>query len=287
MAALSLPFVLRRGRALRSVQRPAWLAGFLGVAALALALYAVGAVLTEVTPGSAWGRTWGVAAAVSFAALLVLGARRRLPLGAPGWLGRDRAQAWVQFHVYGGALFGLFLLFHTGGQRPRGTVLTLLWAASWWLVASGLMGVVLRKWLPRVMASGLATEVVYERIPELAAEIEARVKKLGAGASPPLADYCRRLLPGLGRPRRRWRCVIDPGAGHSRIRSEIAFLRPLVPESERARADELGELLVTRLELDAHWTLQGLLRGWLRLHLPVAFVAAALLVVHLVTLGLY
>jgi hypothetical protein len=287
VAAVRLPLVLRRVRALRSVQRPAWLVGFLGVAALALALYAVGGGLTEITPGSAWGRGWGLGAAVLFAALLALGARRRLPLGAPGWLGRDRAQAWVQFHVYGGALFGLFLLFHTGGQRPRGVVLTLLWAASWWVVASGLVGVVLRKWLPRVMASGLATEVLYERIPELAAEIEMRVKKLGSGASPPVADYCRRVLPGLGRPRRRWRFLIDPGAGQARIRSEIAFLRPLVPETEREQVDELGELLVTRLELDAHWTLQGLLRGWLRLHLPVAFGAAALLVVHLVTLGLY
>lgn len=287
MAALKIAGLWRRLRAGRWVQRPRWLLGFLALAALALGLFAVGAEGSGVAPGNGWGRAWGVAAAVLFAALLALGARRHLPSGRWGRWGRDRAQAWVQFHLYGGALFALVLAFHTAGQRPRGGLLLALWASCWWVAVSGLVGVVLRRWLPRVLAAGLSTEVLYERIPELVTELEGRVRGLAAAGSPPLADYCRRVLPGLARARRRWRHLIDPHHGQAQVRSEIAFLRPLLADAERPQVDELGELLATKLELDAHWTLQGLLRTWLRFHLPVAFMAALLLLVHLVTVAGY
>lgn len=269
----ALRAALRRFLRTRFVQRPGWLLGFLLVALVACGGFALGA-----------RSAWGVAAALLFGVLLALGLRRQLP---PGRLGRDGAQTWVQLHVYGGALFALVLAFHTAGGAERGPLLAVLEWLSWALVISGFLGVVLRQWLPRVLASGLTTEVLYERIPELVAELGRRVDGLEATGSPPLADSCRRLAPELARPRRHWRHLIEPGAGRARQAARIEFLRPLLPESERPRADELAAILATKLELDAHWTLQGLLRGWLVLHVPLAFAAAVLVVFHLVTVFLY
>ncbi len=57
-------------------------------------------------------------------------------------------------------------------------------------------------------------------------------------------------------------------------------VRTLLPKPERERLDELHTLYRTKLEMDAHYTLQKALRGWLYLHVPAAVVLVALVVLH-------
>jgi hypothetical protein len=56
-----------------------------------------------------------------------------------------------------------------------------------------------------------------------------------------------------------------------------------VAPPDKARIDDLIGLQIEKLELDAHLTLQRLLRGWLVLHAPPAGVLLGLVVFHVFT----
>ncbi len=270
----------------RWVQRPDWLAAFAVALGLCLVALLINALVSEVRPGSGWGRTYGTLAVLLMLAAALLGVRRRtmrlsrLPIG--------KTQDWVQLHVYGGTLFLVLVLMHTGPRLPRTAFSAWLLALSVWVAASGVLGVALRKWVPRLLTSSLSLEVLYERIPELIAGVRTRCEALAAAGSTPLQDmFRRRLAPDLVRPRARLIYFVDPKAGIQDRLRELDFLRRLLGAEDQARLDELQSLYKAKLEMDAHYTLQRALRWWLYGHVPVSFVLLLLAAIHVVTVLAY
>ncbi len=259
------------------------------VLAIAAALVALTANLafSELRPGNAWGLTYGTLAALLLVAAAALGVRRRA-MKTSSRLNAGSARPWLAFHLYGSLLFLLILLMHSGFRVPEGRITWWLWVASLWMVATGVVGRLLQKWLPRVLASGLSTEVLYERIPELVEEIAGRAKAVAETSGDAIrALYDRVLAPALGSPRRRWIYLVDVTGGIQARLKEFEYLRALLPEGEQKKLDELERLYRTKLEIDAHYTLQLPLRWWLYLHLPVTPVVLALLLLHLYTVLFY
>ncbi len=267
----------------RLVQRPAWLAAFAAAVLLSTALFLLGALLGEVRPGSAWGRLWGTLSALLMVAAALLAVRRRTL--RRGW---GRVQDWTQLHVYGGTLALLLALFHCGFRWPDAGLTAALLGLTLWVTASGLAGVALRKWIPRLLSTGLTIEVLYERIPELCEEIRRRAETVAAACPPAVQElYRKRLAPALARPRVRWIYALDISGGIRGERREIALLRRLLAADEQPRLDELAALYRTKLELDAHYTLQRPLRWWLYAHVPASLVLLLLLAVHVVAVLYY
>ncbi|MCB1034409.1 MAG: hypothetical protein KDD47_11315, partial [Acidobacteria bacterium] len=145
MSLLSHPVPRRLQAVLRrtSLQRPEWWLCFAAAASALLASYALAAAWTGVEAGNAAGRTYGVLACLLLAAVMLLGVRRRRMASGPG-----RVQDWVQLHVYGGGLFLLAVLCHSAFRWPRSSLTGWLLGLSAWLTASGLLGVLARKWIP-------------------------------------------------------------------------------------------------------------------------------------------
>ncbi len=267
---------------IRFVQRPEWLAGFLAAVGLLVLVFVVGARVSGVDPGNAWGRTYGTLAALLMLAAALLGVRRR-QMARP-W---GRTQTWAQLHVYGGTLFLLLAVLHAPGW-PASGLGQALFVFSTWVVVSGLLGVLLRKWLPRVLSSGLSFEVLWERIPEMAEEVERRAQAAVEGASRPLADFHRRrIAPHLGKPRFRLRAFLDPAGTDPRRMRESALVQDLLSAEEREKLAELRRLYRTQRELDAHYTLQLPLRLWLWAHVPPSLVLLVLVLIHVVTVLYY
>ena len=264
-----------------------WLRAFvvaLGVCAL---LFVLNVVFGEVHSGNAWGLSFGVAAALLMLGAALFGVRRRT-MRFSSRLGLLSSRTWLLFHIYGGLLFLLLVLMHSGFGLPRGALTWWLWVLSIWTVLSGLFGLLLQQWIPRVLSSGLSVEVLYDRIPELVDDLRERAEKLVATCGDPIqALYGRTVAPVLAGPNRRTIYYVDITGGIRLPKSEFQYLRKLLAEDERDKLGELQTLFETKLEIDAHYTLQGTLRLWLYLHVPTSLLLVALLVIHVGTVIYY
>lgn len=253
----------------------------LGLAAAGcLGVYAANLAFWEVRPGAVPGIAYGIAAAVLLVGLALYGVRRRaMSLASRFRFGN--ARGWLDFHLWGGAIFLLLVLMHTGFRLPTGTLMGWLWALALWTALSGIAGRAIQKWIPRVLAASLSVEASYERIPELVAEVRRRAERLVATCDRSVQGlYARKLAPALAAPERSAVYFLDVTGGARSRQKELDYLIGLLPAAEKEKLAELERLYQTKLELDAHYTLQQVLRAWLWVHLPPSLVLLALVAVH-------
>ena len=145
-------------------KRPAWFAVTAAIAAWTLALGAIVNWWRGWSAGDWWGMSFGIAAAALMVVAAFYPMRRRLTM----WPLRT-AQAWLQFHVYGSTLAAIFVLIHMGFRWPAGQFGWWLLGLTAWTTASGLLGVMMQKWVPVILSDQLTVEAIFERIPELVA----------------------------------------------------------------------------------------------------------------------
>ncbi len=267
----------------RWIQSPRWFLGFWIAVGVCLLLYLANALFGQVRPGNTLGIAYGIMATVLFVAVFAFALRRRLMKFRPG-----RTWYYLQVHVYGGALFMLLVFMHTGFKMPQGILTWWLWMLSIWVVGSGLLGVVLQKWIPMLLNSGLSIEVHYDRIPELIADIRHRAESLATTCDYATREFYRKTLaPILATPKTRLIYYLDITGGIQARTEQFDYLRALLPEDEQEKLDDLQAMYKTKLEIDAHYTLQKALRWWLYLHVPVSLVLIVLLALHIFAVVYY
>jgi hypothetical protein len=210
-----------------------------------------------------------------------LGMRRRMNKIALTF-GLGRAQSWLQLHMYGGVLFLLLVFMHSGFHIPRGILTCWLWILSIWVTASGIFGVFLQKWIPKILTSGLAIEVVYERIPELIEEIRDKANALVQTCADPVKDFYRRNVAfALLAPQPRLIYCLDITGGIQARIKQFEYVRGILSPEEKKKLNKLEAFYKTKLEIDAHYTLQTILRWWLYTHVPLSLVLVILVGLHL------
>jgi len=113
-------------------------------------------------PGGPKGGTWiglgfGIVGSALMLFALLLGARKRRPhwrLGRAAW--------WLKGHLWLGALSLPLILFH-GGFRFGGTFTQVLMWIFVAVFATGLWGLALQQFMPRLMTKNLPLETIYEQ----------------------------------------------------------------------------------------------------------------------------
>lgn len=264
-----------------------WWWGFLVLTGACAVLFAINVALFDVHPSTTLGTSYGIAAAVFMLGAAVYGARRR-SMRFASRLGLGRSRAWLYFHVYGGSLFLILVLMHSGFRLPVGALNWGLWLLSLWTAISGLCGLMLQRWIPRVLASGLKIEVNYDRIDELTADIRERAEKLAASCDDAVrALFTKTVAPALAAPERSLIFFIDPTGGIQARLAPFRYLEDRLPPEEKDKLADLERLYRAKLEIDAHYTLQRALRGWLYFHAPPSLVLLVLVVIHIFTVLYY
>ncbi|MFQ5524780.1 MAG: hypothetical protein ACE5GX_00830 [Thermoanaerobaculia bacterium] len=255
--------------------------GFVLLCLAVVSAYAAGTIWWDAAPGGTLSLIFGWSAAALLLLVTALSARKRA-MSFFSRLGLGRSRLWLVLHVYGGALFLLLVLVHSGFGMPEGWVTIWLLGLSIWTVIGGLAGRGMQRWIPRLMTSGLSTEVLYERIPELVDDIRARAAELAASSATEIRDlHDSAMATKLQAPNRRWVYFFDITGGiRERLRS-VRYLREKLPEEEAEKLDELEELYRAKFEIDAHYTLQQALRAWLWLHVPTSLLLLVFLGLHL------
>jgi hypothetical protein len=266
------------------IQSPRWLFASTVLILACVVLYGVSVALGHDRGSSVWGLAYGIAATVVLALVMAYAVRRRtLRVRRLG-----RSWTYLELHVYGGVIFLLLVGMHTSFRVPQGTLTVVLWLLSLWVVGTGLFGVALQKWIPTVLNQGLSIEVQAARVPELVKASAQRAEQLVSRASEPVREFYNRVVaPRIHGVQPRWMYYVDaPGDTHAQA-DQFAFLRTVVTGEERELLDELEVLYRSKLEMDAHYTLQRALRWWLRLHVPAAVILWALLALHVAMIQLY
>lgn len=265
----------------RWVESPAWFRMFLIASVICGLAYLANALLSEIKPYNLWGLTYGTLASVLMIGAALLGVRRRMTKFALK-RGLGRAQPWLQFHIYGGALFLLLVFMHCGFHLPRGFLNWSMWILSVWVTISGIFGSLLQRWLPKILASGLANEALYERIPALIGEIKNKAEELVETCADPVKDFYRKNIAlALAAPQPRMIYYLDITGGiQSRIK-QFEYVRGFLSSEEKEKLKQLEGYYKAKLEMDAHYTLQRALRWWLYTHMPLSLVLLALVAIHL------
>jgi len=260
----------------RIVRTPEWFLWCSVAMVLALVAYAVTSLFERPYAGTLTGRIFGIAATTLMVGAALYGVRRRLPRPNLGG-----ASTWVRFHVYGGTVFLLLVLLHTGFRAPQAPLNWWLLILSIWITVGGIGGVIMQKWIPRVLASGISIEVVYERIPELVDELRGKAEGIIEKCPEIVVQYYRqRVSQHLEAPEFRVVYFFDITGGITARMRRFNYMRRFLSDDDRQKLGELQSLYRTKLELDAHYTLQRALRVWLWAHIPVAVVLLALVAIH-------
>lgn len=256
-----------------------WLAGLLtGMVAVAISVVVLAYSLS--LHASAYLSGWLLAGIILF--LASYDVRKKLtypPL--------FQSSTWLQFHIYVGFLSVFLFLLHIGLRLPDGPfeiTLALLFAGA---AGSGVVGLVLSRAIPpRLAARG--QEVLFERIPVFRRQLRDRAEQLvfesveRAGGATLANFYTARLADFFHGPRHWGQHLVQSNRPLLRLRSELRSLERYLNEWERQIADQLAELIEAKDALDYHYALQGVLKAWLFVHIPLTYVLLLFAVVHVV-----
>jgi len=260
-------------------KKPGWMYGSLALAAVSLAAFVALTRVRPWDPARTGGLVFGIGGALVYFLEVLYPLRRRL-LGFPF----GNAQRWIQFHIYGGCLALWFVLIHEGFRWPSGSLGWLLLLLSVWATVSGVVGVWLQKWIPALLASGLQVEALLDRIPELVGSLQTEADSLAAGSSEMLERfYGETMRPALAGVDSSWSYLLDVRSGRDRRLAPFARLAPFLAEEERPLLEDLKAVYTEKLELDAQYSLQRILRVWVYLHVPPSALLFALMLFHIGT----
>lgn len=275
---ISVPRVVRP-------KQPKSLAASVAAAALLVVVYLVAA-----SSGWPWNPKRGFGLGFGFLAAGLFLFEMAYPLRRPRARPLGGAIVWLQAHLYLGGLALLAVLIHIGFGLPHGFLGWALLLLSGWTVGSGLVGVLLQKWIPTALAEGLSVTALYERIPELIEGLVQEADKLTEGVSDRLDNfYQTQIREQLARPRLSLAYLLNVRSGRDETLAPLRRMAAVVEPDEREKVQDLITIYTEKLELDAQYSLQRLLRSWLEftLHVPAAGLLIGLLAVHVLSWVLY
>lgn len=191
-----------------------------------------------------------------------------------------KSSTWLQWHIYlGFSAIGLIHL-HVGWRLPSGTFSWLLYVLFWATSLTGILGLILSRTLPKLLTD-TGDEIIYERIPETVSDLHDEATGIiqNALAQPEgqvLAGFfIDRLSPFLSRPLFAWQS--DRALWIDRQCANVARLcGPTLQEN----VTDLTDIAHEKLRCDRHYLIQGVLKGWLFVHIPIAVAALAAALYH-------
>jgi hypothetical protein len=251
-----------------------------GVLCLA-AVLALNVGIGELETGNAWSLWYGSVATFLMVVAALLSPRRRMQRLATR-LRLGSARAWLDVHLAGGILFLLLVLMHSSFRWPTSILGLLLLGLAVWTVGSGIVGLMIQQWVPKVLASGLSVEVLYQRAGELVDNLRRRAEQLAVQSGPPVATlYESAVAARLERLEPRWVYLFDITGGQQSWMRGFEHLGSRVDDEARVALDELERLLRAKIEIDASYSLQRALRWWIWLHVPTSILLLAAVALHI------
>ncbi len=213
--------------------------------------------------------------------LLLYNLRKKLPM-----LPLGRAAWWLQCHSYAGLIASVMFVQHINFRLPSG-IFEIVFAVIFIATAfTGIMGLILCRIIPKFLTNR-GEEVIFERIPLLTAKLREQTQALvtecaTATKSNVIFEYYQfHLADFFYEPKNILYHLYGSTTPWHRMRNKHQTFYRFLSSEEKQYADQLLVLMRQKDDLDYHYSLQGLLKAWTFLHLPLSFVLLILSLLHL------
>lgn len=214
--------------------------------------------------------------------LLLFYVKKRLSI-----LPMGKTSTWAQWHYYLGLFFLVAFLKHIEFKFPNGNLevaLTCLFAV---VVCTGVGGGLTNRIFARRL-SYLDEEVIYERIPQHRKAIQSKVEALlldiaKRSESDTLSKYySAHLQRFFSQPNNFFSHLFNSNYPVLRIQRSLEQQLRYLNKHEASGVHKLSGLIAQKDMLDRHYALQGVLKYWGVLHMPIGTVLLMLVLVHVV-----
>jgi hypothetical protein len=242
--------------------------------------------------GTLPGLAFGIIAAglMVFAGLLAV--RKKLigwSLGPVAW--------WLKGHIWLGLLSLPVTLFHTG-FRFGGTVEQFLMWTYLVVMASGIVGLFIQQYIPRLMKVTVPEQGIFEQVPMLVERLRTSADKtitaavgslFGAEEVDEESGYApegvlRSFYMNTARPYLAQQSPeVSPLANATQADGVFAQLAEALPDRLHAAVEELRQIVEERRQLVVQLRLQKWLHGWLLIHIPACIVLLVAGLLHIVS----
>ncbi len=197
------------------------------------------------------------------------------------------AAAWLQAHIYLGLLAGLAFVLHTDLRWPNGVLDTVLWLTVVLVWLSGAIGLALTRVLPR-RAAAAGPRVIFERIPARRADLAREVEQMVMEASHELMSstlidyYLSELHAFFSGPRNLLAHLTGIGGRLPHLERQLDALDRYTDATGRDTLARIRARVREKDALDRHYALEGALKLWLFVHIPLSWAMLPLVAVHIV-----
>jgi hypothetical protein len=223
---------------------------------------------------------WCLIAVMLFLALYNM--RKKLP-----FLPLGSSESWLQLHIWVGYFSAILFAIHLQFRVPTGwfeIALALLFGI---VMASGIFGLIISRVIPRRLTT-LGSEVLFERIPAQRRVVLDRAETLALASSTEtqaatlLDFYARNLREFFAARPPFWRNLVSTGRKLSRVLEQLEDLQRYTNAREKEILRDLAELAREKHRLESHYSLQGMLKAWLFVHIPFTYSLLLFSFVHIV-----
>ena len=219
--------------------------------------------------------------------LVLFNLRKKLPMVPAG-----RASGWLLYHAVAGVLAAALFCVHIHGFWPRGLYEQALAALFWSVTLSGVCGYIIQKLYPRHLVT-VGGEVLFERVPSEVARLRGAAENvvLKATAEAGNDTLGRHYLDTLDWFFRKPRFLVSHAFLGRRSLHWLALQRRALEgylnEAEKAHLLRLAALAEEKDRIDTHYTLQGLMKLWLLVHVPLSFATMTLACWHVIVVHVF
>ncbi|MDA7503409.1 hypothetical protein OAF98_05075 [Planctomicrobium sp.] len=241
---------------------------------LSLAMYLTNELLRAAHYRTSFISGWFLLGMVVF--LAVFGIRKKFSFLPSRIFPIGTAATWLQFHIYIGLLTAIIFLLHIGFSVPNGSIEIVLAVFYVGTFLSGVAGLTLSRFIPRRLTAR-GEEVLFERIPIFRKKIHEEVRDLcginstGSALSALIDLYENHLQHFLDGPRNvLWHLIFSSRPRYQLVK-HLNGCRQFLSEEELPKVDQIANLIHKKDDLDYHYALQGILKIWLFVHIPLTY----------------
>lgn len=255
--------------------------------------------------GSRGGLLYGFAGSAMMLFALLLVARKRLPTLRVG-----RAYWWMQGHVWLGLLSYPIILFHAGFHWGGLMTQVLMWLFTI-VIVSGIVGILLQQFMPRMMTDRVPLETIFEEIDHVVEQLREEADTLVNGVAERVAEPAYEVevipsaaetkvvampaaaTPGFETLNTFYTGQVRPFLHDEAVRGNplasertagLAFdrFRTLLPPELHETLEDLKTIVEERRQLDRQKRLHHWMHGWLWVHVPASYAMMILAAFHAV-----